>query len=297
MPATQLRRKRSNGQGLKALKYMSPWLLLFLAFEIYPLIYGFYLSLNKVESLKMVGFVGIANYISAFDDPNFIVSLSFAGYIAIWIVAVGYWIALGIALLLNEDFKGKWIARSLIIIPWAIPGVSAGVIWRWLLNASFGAVNGLLWQLGIINDYVAFFSTDWSARHTIIFVLMWQRLPLMIVILLAGLQMVPKELYEAATLDGASMFARFRHMTLPSIRAVTLTLLVLQTMLMLQVFTEVFMLTKGQPANSTLVINYYAFRVGLEYLRMGEGAAMAFILTLVVLVLSIAYVRLWSRER
>jgi multiple sugar transport system permease protein len=184
----------------------------------------------------------------------------------------------------------------LILLPWAIPAVTSGLLWKWLLNADFGALNGLLYSLGIINSYIPFLATPELARLSLILAQVWKEGPLAAIFFLAGLQLIPKETYEAARIDGGGSWRIFRYITLPLLRPTLLVVLVYETMTAILTFDIIAVMTGGGPANGTALISWFAYAEIFKNLNLGHGSALAFIIALITLVLIILYLRVLRPE-
>ena len=176
-------------------------------------------------------------------------------------------------MLLNQKFVGRGIVRALILLPWAVPTIVNANLWNWILNANYGILNRLLMKLGIISDSIAWLSDGGTALHMIILADTWRMLPLVVIMLLAGLQTVSKSVWEAAVVDGAGAWRRLRAVYIPALKPMILVILVLRTIQAIRVFDIVYVLTKGGPANKTMVISFYSYYETFNYLNYGKGAA------------------------
>jgi multiple sugar transport system permease protein len=180
-----------------------------------------------------------------------------------------------------------------MLLPWAIPGVIAGVMWKWIFNPRFGVLNGLLYQLGIISEYRSWVGVDPAmAMGALIFVQVWNALPFNTIVLLAALQAIPKDLYEAATVDRADAWSRFRHITLPWLTQPIMIIMILATTTGLRVFDLIYVLTGGGPGDSTRVVTFTAWKKAFDALDFGTANAYAYILTVMTLVIGLVYIRM-----
>ncbi len=219
-------------------------------------------------------------------------TLLFTGISVVLVTALG----LAVALLLNNRLRGFGLLRALVLLPWAIPLVSAGIIWKLMLHANFGAVNGALYQLGLIDNYMTFLSQMPHAMASVIFAHVWREFPLATILFLAGLQAIPPEFYDAAKVDGAGILARFRFVTLPLLRGTLLIVLVYETMIGLAVFDLVYVLTGGGPGTGTTLISWLAWVTTFKSLNPGRGAALSFIMAIALGILIMLYLRLLKPE-
>ena len=282
-------------------KFNVPYLFIFPAFiliftvVIYPLLYSFYISLNNIQG-KTTIFVGLSNYIDILGSEYFWHSTGRTIYFTI--ISVGLELILGIlvAILLNENFFGRGFVRSLVILPWALPTVVNGVLWAWIFDTNYGALNGLLKQLHIIDTYKSWLGTSFSAMNSVIFADVWKNFPMMALILLAALQTINQGYYEAAKIDGANVFQRFFNITLPMLKPAILVALVIRTMEAFKVFDIIYIMTKGGPANGTQVISYYAYVTSFQYVKFGYGAALSYLVSIVILFLALIYIKFLYTE-
>ncbi|MGF6873591.1 carbohydrate ABC transporter permease [Paraburkholderia sp. MM5477-R1] len=196
-----------------------------------------------------------------------------------------------IALLLNREFPGRALVRTLVLLPWAIPPVVNGLMWQWIYDAKVGALNGLLVSLGLIDQYRGWLSTPTSALLALVFSEVWSLLPLAVILLLSALQRVPAELYEAAGMDGASRFQLFRYITLPWLSQSLLVVLILQTMSALRAFDVIYVLTAGGPGTATTTLTWQTYLTTFDNLDFGHGNAYAWLVSLITLGLALAYFR------
>jgi ABC-type sugar transport system permease subunit len=237
-------------------------------------------------------FVGLSNYIGLLHDPVFIGSVERTLYFTVVTVVPGVLCALGVAMLLTKEFRGRSLARMLMLIPWATPGVATGIMWHFIYSPSSGILDVVLEKMGLINHNIVWTGTQLMAINSVAFAQLWALIPFLTLILLAGLQRVPLNLQRAARVDGAGRFARFRHVTLPTIRYPLVFACLVQTMWSLRVFDVIFILTQGGPANGTTTLNYYAFEQSFEFLNMGTGSAAAIVIAAVTLLTTLGYMML-----
>ncbi|HET8678866.1 MAG TPA: sugar ABC transporter permease [bacterium] len=266
-----------------------PAALLLGAVAAYPLLGAARLSLLEFRINAPERFVGLDNFSRILTDPQTLASMGITAIFVAGSVTILLLLAYLLALLLYQDFPGRRIIRTVVLIPWALAPVVNGLMWKSLYAPNFGPLNDLLGRLGLIAQ-----SVNWVTEFpmpSLILAYVWKVLPFPTLIILAGLESVPAELYEAAQVDGAGSGRRFRHITLPLLQTVTLLATILVLVDALHVFAIVDILTRGGPGGQTMVLNYTIFRTAFRYLDFGYGAAMAFTLTAVILLLSFLYVR------
>ncbi len=268
---------------------LAPALVLLMAVGGYPLVGAARISLLQFRINAPERFIGLANYARLLVDPQTLDSLGITAVFVAGSVTTVLILAYLMALLLYQEFPGRSLVRTMVMIPWALAPVVNGVMWRSLYAPNFGPLNDALSRLGVLAH-----SVNWVVDYpvpSLILAYVWKVLPLPTLVILAGLEGIPPDLYEAAHVDGAGSLRRFRHITFPLMRSVTLLALILMLVDALHVFALVDLLTHGGPAGRTLVLNYSIFRTAFRYLDFGYGAAMAFALTSLILVLAIFYLR------
>ncbi len=270
---------------------LAPALALTSALVLFPAAQTVWMSLHDFVLFrpKSRPFVGLANYIKALQDPVFWEGLLTS---VIWVVvAVGLQFLLGLAaaLLLNRSFAWRGLARALIVVPWALPSVIIGLIWTWMLDFNLGLINELGVRLGLLVHPVAWLSEPGTAFAAVILAVVWQGFPFFAVTLLAGLQAIPGELYEAASLDGAGAMSKFRHVTLPGIAAVITTALLLRMIWVANSLDLILVMTGGGPGTATQTLPLHAFLTAWSGGNYGQGSALAVILTFLLLGIVIAY--------
>lgn len=265
----------------------------------YPMALSFYLSLFQVDlTRKGAGtpFVGLANYVDIFKSSYFWSSIGRTAYFTVVSIAGEMILGLFIALLLNEKFRGRGILRSLLLLPWALPITVDAIMWKWIFNANYGAFNALLVQLGLIEKYQPWLTRPWSAMHCVIVADVWKVTPLVALLLLAGLQTIPRELYEAAYVDGAGWFRILWKITVPLLWPTMTVVLVLRTLDAFRVFDIIYVMTQGGPANATKVISFLTYQEAFKFLHFSRGAALSYIITLIVALLAYLYTQTMKRQ-
>jgi ABC-type sugar transport system permease subunit len=270
-----------------------PSLAIILSIKLYPLAYSLWLSTFKVSPLSPVSrYVGVENYVALLSNPNFLASIERTLYFTVISLVLQMVFGIAIALVLNVPFRGRNFVRALVLLPWAVPTVVNAILWQWIYHPQFGALNGLLSAAGLIDSNVQWLGSPYLAMNMVILADTWKTLPLYIIMFLAALQTVPDELHQAAAVDGAGVWKRFVHVTLPFIKPTMLVVLVLRTMETFRVFDVIFLMTAGGPAGSTTVIGYYAYLEAFRNLSFGSGAAAANIIVFSVALISLLYLRL-----
>lgn len=280
--------KREKAWGLA---FLTPSLVLLLILVAFPLVFAIVLGFQKEYIYETRGtFVGLRNYIEILSDKNFWVALYMSG---IWTVAtIGAQLVLGtlIALLLNEKFVGRGLVRAFVLLPFFIPTVSATLMWKWLLNPSYGFVSYYIDLLrGADKAPIMWLSSQSWAFFTVIMIAIWRFFPFVTINILARLQIISPELYESARLDGANPLQSFYYITLPEIKEVFLVVALLRGIFMLKKFDIIYMLTAGGPGNATETLPLYVYNYAFTGMRLGMGSAAAILLFLITLTLIVFY--------
>jgi multiple sugar transport system permease protein len=271
---------------------IAPTIVIFILIILYPLLYSLQLSFHSWNLLKpSIGkvYIGLKNYGRIIREPIFWHALKVTIYFTVGTVALQFSIGLGLALLLNAEFKGRNAARTMVLVPLLITPVIIGLMWRWQLNAETGIVNYFLNFLGISSR--SWLGTPSLALPTIILVHTWHLTPFTTLVLLAGLQGLSYELFEAAKIDGASKWQSFKYITLPLLAPVILVVLLLITMGSFKAFDKIFALTQGGPGRATEVLGYLVYRVSFKELYMGYGASLSYVMLVLVLIIVLIYIR------
>jgi multiple sugar transport system permease protein len=274
-----------------------PSALTFLVLLVFPLGYGIYTSFLQRHVLDPEGvWVGLANYVWLFGNAEFWQSLAIS---SLWAGAtVGLQILLGtaVALILHQPFKGRSLVRGLVLFPYMMPVVSVILVWMLLYNALYGVLNWLLVQVGIVDAPVAWLSQPGSAFWSVVFVGVWKYFPFVVVIVLARLQVIPQDLYEAARIDGAGAVARFLDITLHQIKDVLLVVALLRTIFMFNNFEIVFLLTGGGPLRSTMTLPILVYEQAFGLYDMGRGSAIAVVMFLILIAVMAIYFAFLRKE-
>ena len=277
---------------------VTPAMLIIFGLMLYPLFYTIYLTMVQYNLLSNVsqGFLGLKQYARVLTDDKFWHAMSVTLYFTV--VSLGLQLILGFmaALFLNIPFRGQKLLRALILAPWAVPTVVNAQLWNWILNASYGALNKLLLQLGIIRQPIVWLGQPKLALNVIILADTWKMLPLFIIMLLAGLSTIPGTYYEAAKMEGAGFWHTFRKITFPLLKPMLLVILVLRTTQTIRVFDVIYMLTQGGPNNSTMTISYYTYFQTFSLFDFGYGATIAMIVAILTVFIALTYKKILKAD-
>lgn len=284
-------------ETLAGLAFISPWFIGFLVFTAGPMAFSLWLSLTKYDVINAPRFIGLDNYRQLFHDPRFSLSLGNSVYYAVLHVPLAIIVALALALMLNRVGKAAGFFRTAFYMPSITPAVAIGTLWLWLLNPRVGLINKGLELLGISGPG---WTTDpnWI-KPGIVLMSLWG-VGSTVIIYLAALRNVPNELYEAASIDGATGWKQFRYVTLPLISGTIFFTLIVNTISSLQIFTEVYTMYFGNQESSAassagLFYNIYLFRQAFEFLQMGYASAMAWVLFVIILILTVIQLQVSRR--
>ena len=282
--------RKRHRQGKAALILVLPSLIGFALFYIYPTFRGIYLSFTNTTDISTVGDnVGFANYIKAFHDPVFLNAIRVTFQYVVINISSQTIIALGLAVAIDRLAKSTWI-RIALLMPWLIPGVSAAMLYRWMLNPLIGVLNQFLALFG--SHGFLYFGSETMAMPTIALVNTWRYVGYTSLLIFAGIQMIPKTLYEAAALDGANEWKIFNRITLPLLRPVLVMVMVVSFIGSFQIFDTIVVATQGGPINSTRAVNYYVFEKVFQEYKIGYGAAMATLLLIFLAIFSFIQMRI-----
>jgi multiple sugar transport system permease protein len=270
--------------------------LLVALFTLYPYAYALWASVQNLSPIMPASFAGIKNYTDIFTSTYFIGAVRTTLVFTVTAVPLILLLGVGAAALLNQSFFGNFILKGIILLPWAIPAAITGIIWKGLFNDSWGAVNAVLYQLGLINDYTRWLSTPGTAMLVAIFAQVWTQFPLAAVLILAAMQSIPPEYYESAAIDGATSWQRFQFVTLPSIKGTLVIVALYEFLVGLTTFDLIFSMTGGGPGTATTVIGYFIWAETFKMLSFGRGAALAVILALASLVVIFIMLRVLPRD-
>ncbi len=276
---------------------LAPAALLLLAIVVYPIATLFWSSLHGVDNANPAAgeqWVGLRNYLGAFEDDRFWSSTWHTALYAIVTVPGALLIGLGLALLANQPFRVKWPVRLGLLLPWALPLVFAGLIFRWFFDGRSGVVNDVLARLGV--EPLQWLSSPGLAHAAIVIAIVWKASSFMALMLLAGLQTIPRSLYEAAEVDGASRWQQFVEVTLPMLRPAIFVALIFRTITAIQTFDIPFAMTGGGPGDATETLAMYIHKTTLVFLDFGYGSALAALMFVISMAATSGYLRYTRRS-
>ena len=276
---------------------LTPSLLVMLGVTLWPVVSTFILSffhappgINQVRT-----FVGFANYIEMLRDQLFWETIGRTLYFTVVSVGLELVIGLAIAQLIHSHPWGWQFLRLSLIIPWAVPTIVNGAMWRWIYSSDFGALNGLLMQLGLIKHYVPWLTLPNMAMNLVIVADIWHTMPFVALVLQAALATLPEDLDEAAAVDGANAWQRFWQIRMPLLRPAILVALIVRTVDAFRVFDIVYIITSGGPAYKTLTITYLTYLNSFAFGKQGTGAALSFLISAFTIIMALIYIRFLYR--
>jgi multiple sugar transport system permease protein len=274
-----------------------PIALLLLAVSFYPSLSAIWLAMTDASLLRLgqAEFVGLRNFVRMAADPIFLDGIWRTLRWDLAVVLSELAIALPIAMFLNQSFRGRGVVRAAVLVPYIIPPAVTGLMWVYMFDGTFGVANDLMVRLGLIDHYVSWLSEPTGSFVVVVAAMVWAGQPLMAIVLLAVLQTIPKELYEAATVDGANAWQLFRRITLPHLVPTILLLLLLRTIWMSNHIDMIFIMTRGGPGFSNYTEAVYSFMLTSQF-EIGYASAVAVALTIVLMAAVVLYVRHLARS-
>lgn len=285
-----IRRKKFGEEKVLSILFLAPALLLIFCMTVLPIFYAFNTSLHDTQYAQIGAFVGLKHYAAILGSKEGWMSiLNSITYVLMSLVIV---IPLGtvLAVLLNRKLRGRTVLRTLIIIPWVLSQTVTALFWKWLLNSNYGPISYLAMQL--TGQKVDFFNSPMAAKFTVVLANVWNSFPIVLILILAALQSISKDIYEAADVDGVTKLQAFFKITLPLLKPTILTTIVLQSMEYFNMVTLIYTLTSGGPFNATQTMSVLAFKEGFDYWHLGYGSASSMIILLLNVLFSILYMKI-----
>jgi multiple sugar transport system permease protein len=291
-------RLRLSSDERTAYVFLAPVAAVLFVVAVFPIVYSLYISFFSLKLTRphRVPFVWFDNYVAVLSDPEFWDAvLRTTSFSVISVVAI---LVLGTlaALLLNEEFHGRRVLSALLLVPWAIPYVANGLMWKWIYDSNYGALNGLLYQLDFIDKYMVWLGDADKTLALIANAFVWKEVPLATLLLLVTLKSVPADLYAAARVDGAGLWQRFVHVTLPSLKPGFMLVAIYETMMAIRHFDLFFVLTEGGPGDASHVVAWRIYVETFRNLSFGTGAAMSYLLAIATFALAYFIIRALGRR-
>ena len=281
--------KHANRAGIY---FLVPALLIIAFVLLFPIIQTIVLSFgrNSTSIFYDYEFAGLANYQRLLNTPRFITSLNNTIFFTAVTVPIELIIGIGLALALNRRFRGKGLVRMAVLFPWALPTALNALMWRWMFNTEFGLFNSILTDTGLAAERINWLGAIPLAMYSMMFVSIWKTSSFIALLLLAGLQTIPDDLYEAGSVDGTNRFSEFRYVTLPLLRPAIMVSVLLRTMDAMRSFELPFNLTDGGPLTSTETLSLYSYRTIFQYVNFNLGSSAIIIQFIVIMTISVLYI-------
>lgn len=281
-----------------AMLFLAPMMLVLSIVAVFPVLYSFWISLHdlKLTRPNRVPFVWFNNYVKIFSDSLFWESVARTASFTVMSVLAVMVIATLMAMLLNEDFRGRRVLSAILLVPWAIPYVANGLMWKWIYDSGYGALNGLLMQLGFIDKYIVMLGDTDKTMGLITNAFVWKEVPLATILLLVTLKSIRADLYSAAKVDGANAWQRFVHITLPQLVPGFALVMIYESMMAIRHFDLFFILTEGGPADASHVVAWQVYVETFRKLAFGTGAALAYIMAVATFLLAYFVIRSTSKK-
>lgn len=281
-----------------AMVFLAPMMVVLAVVAVFPVAYSFWISLFDIKLTRpnRTPFVGLDNYVRIFHDTQFWESVGRTTSFTVMSVLAIMVIATLMALLLNEEFRGRRFLSAVLLVPWAIPYVANGLMWKWIYDSGYGALNGLLYQLDFIDHYMVFLGDTRKTLALIANAFVWKEVPLATILLLVTMKSIPSDLYGAAKVDGANVWQRLLHITLPSLRPGFALVVIYETMMAVRHFDLFFILTEGGPAEASNVLAWQVYVETFRKLSFGTGAALAYVMALATFGLGWSVIRTMGKK-
>ncbi|WP_217592506.1 carbohydrate ABC transporter permease [Cohnella sp. GbtcB17] len=288
---------------LKPAAFLLPSFIVILGVILFPLAYALFISfinltknVHKLDNPKLWDYVGFENFGKVLGDDAFWQALGRTFYFTFTSVGLEFIIGMAFALILNEKFKGRGFVRGFMLIPWAFPTIVNAVLWKWLYDADHGTITMLLDWIGLTDGPVNLLGSSFSAMNAIIVADVWKNTAFVSLILLAAMQSLPKEAYEAGMIDGASAVRRFFSITLPLLSPAILVALVMRTMEAFKVFDIIYIMTGGGPAGGTQVLSFLTYQSSMMFGKFSYGSALAFVMSFFIVIFAFIYIKIFYKR-
>lgn len=270
-------------------KFIAPGLLMMVLLIIYPMFYGGYLSFYNTNLVNKWKFVGLKYYLEAFSKPEFYTSVLLTFWFMILVVAGHFILGFLLASTLNKEFRGRTIFRVIFMLPWLFPETVIALLFTWIMNPMYGVLNSILKALGIISSNISWLGSAKMAFPAVVAVCIWKGYPLVMTMMLSGLQSISSDLYEAAEIDGANKWQQFLNVTVPGLKPVMTTTIILDSVWWFKQYTLVYTMTGGGPGTATNLISLNIYGTAFNDLRFGKAAAWGIIVFVICYLISKLY--------
>lgn len=269
--------------------FVAPIVFVLAALIVYPMVYGFYISFFNTNLVNKWKFVGLKYYIDAFMEPAFYSSVLLTFKFMLLVVIGHFVFGFILATLLNREFKGRTVFRVIFMLPWMFPEAVIALLFTWIMNPMYGVLNDILKSLGIINSNMSWLGSKELAFVSVVFVCIWKGFPLVMTMILAGLQSISNDLYEAAMIDGANKWKQFMYITIPALKPILGTVVILDSVWWFKQYTLVYTMTSGGPGTATNLISLSIYGTAFNDLRFGKGAAWGILVFIICYLINAIY--------
>ena len=294
---TSIQPKRSRRfNSVQGPAFITPTLAVLLVIITYPLLYGVYISLFNTNLVNKWQFVGGKYYASILQNKEFYESVWITLKYTIFVVAGHFVLGMILATIINKPFPGRLLFRTILLLPWVMPDVSIALIFKWIFNPVYGIANQILQDIGLIHAPIEWFSVGITAFISVVVISIWKGYPLIMLLILAGVQSISENLTEAAKIDGASTWQIQRYIVLPGLKPVMLSALILDTVWWFKHFTIVWITTNGGPDGATNLLSISIFKEAFDNLRFGKAAALAVLVFFICYVIGVVYRKVLDNE-
>lgn len=282
-----------NSDGRSAALLLAPLFAVLFAVAVFPIVYSLYTSLFDLNLARphRQPFVGADNYVRLLSAPKFWSAVLKTAIFTVVTVSLTTLFALGAALLLNETFPGRRLLSALLLVPWATPSVVNGLMWKWIYDPTYGALNGALVAIGALDRYTVWLGDPAKTMWLVANAAIWKQIPLAAILLLVGMKAIPEDLYKAAKVDGANVFQRFWHITVPELKSAIMLVVIYEAMVMMRHFDLFNIMTQGGPADTTSTLSWLIYVETFRNLNFGLGAAAAYLLAMLMFAMAYVFVR------
>ncbi|MCL4561445.1 MAG: sugar ABC transporter permease [Chloroflexi bacterium] len=296
-PGTTRRMTLHQQDVLTGFLLLLPSLVIILGVSLLPILVTLVVSVTSTQIANPIpnGFIGLNNYLDFIKSDVFWAAIQRTAYFTFVSVGLELLLGMAVATLIHARPPGWKFLRVSLIIPWAVPTIVNGAMWRWIYNADYGSLNALLQQLGVIKNYIPWLIDPLRAMNMVIIADIWHSVPFIALILQAAMATIPIELEEAAAVDGATAWQRFLSIRLPLLRSAILVALVIRSVEAFRVFDIIYVITQGGPAFGTVTISYLTYLETFSYGHLGRGASISFLISIFTMIMAMIYIRILYR--
>lgn len=285
-------KNKLRGMRLTPYGFVAPASITILLLVVYPIIYGIYISFFDTNLVNKWNFAGLTYYFKALTDVPFLRSLLKTLIFTVVVVGGHFLLGFIFASILNMEIRMRTLFRGILILPWLFPDVVIAYLFKWILNTQGGIINEILINFGLVSEPVGWLTTSRTAFPCVILVSIWKGYPLVMVQILAGIQTISQDMYEAADIDGANAWQKFVYITLPALKPILTTILILDTVWVFKQFTLIWLMTSGGPGDSTMVSAIEIYKNAFSYFKYGFASAQSVYILVICYLIGVVFRRL-----